>query len=180
LDHEDVLLLFTDGIEESKRKFRNTDFKEIMCTVGDPGTPHDNHISGQRGEELGYERIEDIINAVMNKKIYKLHKFHDGEGEDKVLQFDFRYSKGTVKDIILALISVEKIFRFYYDPKATEENRVPVDRIVDVFLREYFLQYRDYCAFIQKHPDNPEYMYYTNVMEDEQYDDLTILGIKRK
>jgi hypothetical protein len=180
LDHEDVLLLFTDGIEESKRKFRNTEFKEIMCTDGDAGTPHENHISGQWDEELGYERIEEIINAVMNKKIYKLHKFHDGEGKDKVMQFDFRYSKGTVKDVILALISVEKIFRFYYDPKATEENRVPVDRIVDVFLREHFLQYRNYCAFIQKNPDNPEYMYYTNVMEDEQYDDLTILGIKRK
>jgi hypothetical protein len=57
---------------------------------------------------------------------------------------------------------------------------VLVDRVVDVFLKEHFLQYRDYCSFTLENPVNPAYMYYTHIMEDEQDDDLTILGIRRK
>jgi hypothetical protein len=179
LDHGDMLLLFTDGIEESKRKFRNEKFEEIQCTEALDRAPHENHVMGQSVEELGYDRIKGIVDAVMNRGSYTLHKWHNGEG-DKDLSFDFSSSGGSVRDVILALVSVEKMFRCYYDPKATAENRVLVDKIVDAFLKEHFLQYRDYCSFTQENPVNPAYMYYTNVMEDEQDDDLTILGIRRK
>jgi hypothetical protein len=80
----------------------------------------------------------------------------------------------------MALISVEKMFRCYYDPRATEENQVFVEKSVDAFLKKHFLQYRNYCSFTREDPVNSAYMYYTHVMEDEQYDDLTILGLKRK
>ncbi|GHT58265.1 hypothetical protein FACS1894109_12210 [Spirochaetia bacterium] len=39
--------------------------------------------------------------------------------------------------------------------------------------KRLFLQY-------QENPGNDAYMYYTHVREDGQYDDLTLLGIKRK
>jgi len=55
-----------------------------------------------------------------------------------------------------------------------------VDKKVDDFLKRHFVQYRRYCAHTREHPENPAYMYYTHIKEDEQYDDLTILGIKRK
>jgi len=180
LDHGDILLLFTDGIEESIRTFRNEKFEEIVCTDGPDGTPHENHVAGQTVEELGFDRVQDIVNSVMNKNIYTLHKWHNGEGENKDLKFDFTSSKGSVEDVIMALISIEKMFRCYYNPKAAGENRVLVDRIVDAFLRKCFLQYRDYCSFTEKSTGNPSYIYYDNIMEDEQNDDLTILGLKRK
>jgi hypothetical protein len=180
LDHGDILLLFTDGIEESIRKFRNEKFEEIICSERPEGTRHENHIAGQAFEELGFDRVQDIVNSVMNKETYTLYKWHNGEGEGRELIFDFRSSNGSIEDVIMALISVEKMFRCYYNPKATGENRVLVDKIVDSFLRKYFLQYRDYCSFTAENPGNPAYIYYDSIMEDEQYDDLTILGLKRK
>jgi len=179
LDHGDILLLYTDGIEESRRKFRNAKFEEIQCTSAPDHTPHENHVGGQWAEELGYDRIKCIVDAVMNKGSYTLHKWHNGEG-DKDLLFDFTSSRDSVRDVIVALVSVEKMFRCYYDPKATADNIVLVDKIVDTFLKEHFIQYRDYCSFTQENPVNPAYLYYTHVMEDEQDDDLTILGIRRK
>ena len=180
LDHGDMLLLYTDGIEESKRKFRDANFNEILCEAVLNDAPHENHVAGQGAEELGSERVRDIINAVMNRQVYTLHKWHNGEGDDKDLQFDFRASQGSVEEVIMAMVSVEQMFRCYYDPYATSDNRVLVDRSVDAFLKKHFLQYRDYCSFTRESPFNSADMYYTNIMEDEQNDDLTILGVKRK
>ena len=180
-----MLLLFTDGIEESKRKFRSANFEEIICEEGPEDAPHENHVVGQGVEELGQDRVKGIVKAVMNKQVYSLHKWHNGEWENAGLpsvdlQFDFSSCQGTVEEVIMALISVEKMFRCYYNPRATEEDKVQVYKIVDEFLKKHFLQYRNYCSFTREDPENSESLYYTHVMEDEQYDDLTILGIKRK
>jgi serine phosphatase RsbU (regulator of sigma subunit) len=179
IDHGDILLLYTDGIEEGKRKFRNSDFKEIICTEGPVDTPHGNHLCGQADEEMTPERVEAIINAVMSREIYTLKKYHNPEGEQE-LQFDFSTCEDRVEDVIMAMVSVEKMFRCYKEPKSDEDSRVLVDRKVDEFLKKHFLQYRRYCSHTREYPDNNAYMYYTHVKEDEQYDDLTILGIKRK
>ena len=179
IDHGDILLLYTDGIEEAKRKFRNSDFKEIICTDGPADTPHENHLCGQADEEMSPERVEAVINAVMAKEIYTLKKFHNPEG-DTELQFDFSSCGGKVEEVIMAMVSVEKMFRCYKDPKAGPDNRILVDKKIDEFLKNHFLQYRRYCSHTREYPENNAYMYYTHVKEDEQYDDLTILGIKRK
>jgi hypothetical protein len=181
LDPGDILLLYTDGIEEAKRKFRSGEFKEILCAEGEApqDTPHANHMVGMGSEELGTDRIEAIINAVMNRGMYTLHKYHNPEGE-RELQFDFSSCTGNVDELIMALVSVEKMFRCYKNPKSGEDDRVLVDKKIDRFLREHFLQYRHYCANIREDPGNDVYMYYTHLKEDELYDDLTILGIKRK
>jgi len=180
IDKGDILFLYTDGIEEGKRKFRDANFKEILCTAGENDTPHENHLCGQADEEMGPDRVEAIINAVMAKEVYTLRKFHDPEEGQVELQFDFSTCDGKVEEVIMAMVSVEKIFRIYKPENATEDSRVMVDKKVDEFLKNHFLQYRRYCSFTQEHHENPAYMYYTHVMEDEQYDDLTILGIKRK
>ncbi|AEF80705.1 SpoIIE family protein phosphatase [Leadbettera azotonutricia] len=182
LDHGDILLLYTDGIEEAKRKFRNSAFEDIICTEGGApnDTPHENHVVGQGDEEMGPDRVLAIINAVMNKGTYTLHKWHNPEGDATDLNFDFTSCDGKVEEVIMAMVSVEKMFRCYKDPKATADNRVLVDKKIDDFLKEHFLQYRSYCSFTRENPGNDAYMYYTNVKEDDQYDDLTILGIKRK
>jgi hypothetical protein len=51
---------------------------------------------------------------------------------------------------------------------------------IDRFLKDHFRQYRVYCSQTRESPASEGYMYYTHVKEDEQYDDLTILGIRRK
>ncbi|MDR1374199.1 MAG: SpoIIE family protein phosphatase [Treponema sp.] len=182
IDHGDILFLYTDGIEEAKRKFRDTDFKEILCTEGGAlnDTPHANHVVGQGDEEMGPDRVEAIINAVMNQEVYTLHKWHNPEGDNTNLTFDFTGCKGRVEETIMAMVSVEKMFRCFKDPKADEDTRILVDKKVDEFLKAHFLQYRTYCSFTRGNPENDDYMYYTHVNEDAQYDDLTIIGINRK
>jgi len=179
IDKGDILLLYTDGIEEAKRKFRDNNFKEIICSEGPNDTPHENHLCGQADEEMSPERVEAIINAVMARRIYTLKKYHNPEG-DMELQFDFSSCEGTVENVIMAMVSVEKMFRCYKPADAGEDSKVLVDRKVDEFLKNHFLQYRRYCSHTKENPENPAYMYYTNIREDDQYDDLTILGIKRK
>jgi serine phosphatase RsbU (regulator of sigma subunit) len=181
MDHGDILFLYTDGIEEAKRKFRDASFKEIICTEGGApnDTPHANHVVGQGDEEMGADRVEAIINAVMNREVYSLYKYHNPEGEIE-LQFDFSSCQGKVEEAIMAMVSVEKMFRLFKDPKAGDDSRVLVDKKVDGFLKEHFLQYRTYCSFTRENPENDAYMYYTHVKEDDQYDDLTIIGINRK
>jgi HAMP domain-containing protein len=176
LDQGDMLLMYTDGIEEAKRLFRDENYNEIVCTYNDlpNDTPHGSHVVGQNGEELGAERIEGIINAVMNKRKYTLYKYHNPLGEVDY-NFDFSACRGTVEEVIMAMVSVEKVFRMYKKPDAGDDVRVLVDGKVNSFLRDYFLEYRVYCKPLN-HPENPMYMYYAGIYEDEQYDDLTILG----
>jgi HAMP domain-containing protein len=179
IEKGDILLLYTDGIEEAKRKFRNSDFKEIICAEGSVDTPHENHICGQGDEEMGPGRVEAIVNAVMAKETYNLRKYHNPEGVQD-LQFDFSCCQERVEEVIMAMVSAEKMFRCYKNPKNTEKSKVLVDKKVDEFLKKHFLQYGNYCAYTREFPENNAYMYYTKVSEDEQYDDLTILGVKRK
>ncbi|MDR2509208.1 MAG: SpoIIE family protein phosphatase [Spirochaetaceae bacterium] len=179
LDHGDILLLYTDGIEEAKRKFRNRDFEEAVCHYHGyaEGTPHANHVVGQESEELGADRVEEIINAVTRRDEYQLVKYHNPHGNVRY-HFDFTSCGDSVRDLIMALVSVEKIFRMWKMPSGGE--RILVDRRVDEFLREHFVEYDIYCGDSADYTENPEYMYYLNTNEDEQYDDLTILGIRRK
>ncbi|MDR1506676.1 MAG: SpoIIE family protein phosphatase [Treponema sp.] len=180
LDHDDILFLYTDGIEEAKRKFRDEEFREILCEEGEKDTPHATHTVGQGDEEMGPDRVFDIVNAVMNKEVYTLRKYHNPEGDENLLKFDFSTCEGKVEEAIMAMVSVEKMFRLYKNPKSTGDNRILVDKKVDEFLKRHFLQYRNYCLDSMESPGNDAYMYYTHVAEDDQYDDLTILGIKRK
>ena len=179
LDHGDILLLYTDGIEESKRKFRDSSFNEIACTGNSDGTPHDGHLVGECSEEMGQQRVCEIINAVMNRSGYCLHKWHSGEMEQD-MHFDFSGCEGGVDDLIMALVAVERMFRCYHDNGAARDEWVLVEKKVDAFLKKHFLQYEKYCVETCACPGNDLYIYYTHLREDQQYDDLTILGVKRK
>jgi hypothetical protein len=110
--------------------------------------------------------------------MYTLFKWHNPE-EGEPFEFDFTGCDGTISEAILALVSVEKIFRMYRDPKATEFERVQVDRKVDLFLNKHFRQYGLYCGKRRDHQEYAEYLYYTNVREDSQYDDLTLLCVRK-
>jgi len=181
LDKGDVLFLYTDGIEEAKRMFRDNDYKIIPCA--EPGLKegdiHGFHLVGQDGEEMAPDRVNAIIEAVFARTTYSLIKYHNIDSSEEII-FDFSTCEGNAEDVIMALVSVEKIFRMYNHPKATEFDRVQVDRKIDEFLKDHFLQYTDYCSNTRDHQEFKEYMYYTKIKEDDQYDDLTLVAIKKK
>lgn len=181
LDKGDVLFLYTDGIEEAKRLFRTPSLEVYTCAESglELDAPHGNHSVGQDNEEIGPDRVNAIIEAVLSRKRYALQKWHNPEGE-VTYEFDFSDCQGTIEEAILALVSVEKVFRMYLDGQATDFDRVQVDRRVDRFLSAHFLQYERYCSQRRDHPEYGEYLYYTNVKEDAQYDDLTILAVQKK
>ena len=181
LNPGDVVFFYTDGIEEAKRFFRTEDLAVYTCAESglEKEAPHGNHSVGQDNEELGPERVNAIIEAVFSRRSYSLTKWHNPE-LDAEYDFDFSTCEGTIEEAILALVSVEKVFRMYRDRKATEFDRVQVDRKVDTFLNRHFRQYGVYCGNRKDHPEYSEYLYYTNVREDAQYDDLTILGIRKR
>ena len=91
--------------------------------------------------------------------------------------FDFSDCEGTVDDAILALISVEKVFRFYKEPDSLESDVVRVDRKIDAFLRKHFNRYDFYCSS-QRDTGDLNYLFYTHLKEDEQLDDLTLVALR--
>ena len=177
----DILFLYTDGIEEAKRMFRDENLQVIVCNEAglSEGDWHETHTVGQDGEEMGKDRVNAIIEAVFAKKKFILKKLHNPIA-DETFEFDFTTCEGTIEEAILALVSVEKIFRLYRDANATNFDHVVIDKKVDLFLNKHFLQYPIYCLHREPHPEYEEYLYYTNIKEDEQYDDLTILAVKKK
>lgn len=181
LNPGDVLFLYTDGIEEAKRLFRNSKLEPVLCE--EPGLEkdeeHETHSVGQDGEELGKPRVCEIIENIFSRSSFKLKKWHNPI-ENEEFDFDFSNLEGSIEDAVLGLVSVEKIFRMYQDPKATETDIVQVDKKIDLFLNKHFRQYQTYCGRRKPNASYNEYLYYTNVREDQQYDDLTILGIKKK
>jgi len=182
LEKDDILLLYTDGIEEAKRHFRNEKLEIVPCADAEKDKPHDSHHSGgQDNEEFGYDRLCEILAAVDAKGSFRLVKAHD-PNPDAVLTFDFSTCGETLEERVVALIAVEKVYRMYPDPDAGESDVVLADRKVDAFLEKHFDQYRLYCSRKRDNPDpeHPEYVLYAGIREDEQYDDLTVLGIRRK
>ena len=179
LNKGDVLFLYTDGIEESTRKFRDQNFNVTTCqeiAQAKDGV-HANHKVGSESEQMEADRIQAIIEAVLNKQKYSLQKFHNPvPGEN--LEFDFTTCAGTTEEVILALCSVEKVFRFYKPQDAGEKDVVRVDRRIDAFLKEHFNRYDYYCASKADDLADNIYLHYSFLREDEQLDDLTLVAAK--
>ena len=83
----------------------------------------------------------------------------------------------------MALVSVEKIFRLYSSSSAKSYDYGVADKKIDKFLQLYFNKYDMLFTKKAPHP-NPdmkdEYLYYTEMKEEEQGDDLTLVAIKKK
>ncbi|HVP18167.1 MAG TPA: SpoIIE family protein phosphatase, partial [Spirochaetia bacterium] len=177
----DVLFFYTDGLEEAQRHLRNAQFEIAPCQ--EPGLKdeewHGTHQKGKTTEEFGTERIRGIIEAVFSKGRFRLVRSHNPI-PDEVLEFDFSVTDATVRDAVLALVAVEKVYRQIPDPSAGPESRVHVYEQVDAFLRKTFLQYASYFSHPVEGQQSPGYLTFTHAKEDEQYDDLTLLVIRRK
>jgi serine phosphatase RsbU (regulator of sigma subunit) len=180
----DVVMLFTDGLEEAQRKFRDEGFRLMQH---DPEQP-DRSIRnpdlvqalevGAEFEELGNPRIHAIIDAIMGQREFELERYHNPlQGE--VLTFDFTSCGNTAEDVVAGLIAVEKVFRLLPDPSAGEEDVVRVHGWVDTFLQKHFRQYSLYFGHLLPAEAGSDHVRFSHLREDEQYDDLTVLAVRK-
>ncbi|RPJ08931.1 MAG: HAMP domain-containing protein [Spirochaetaceae bacterium] len=178
----DILYLFTDGMDEAKRYFRDTSFQKMTCDDPDTkegGEHGGTHIRGSDNEEMGFTRFRDVVEALFDKKTYKLSKYHNPV-PDEELVFDFTKSEGTIDEAVLAPVSMEKVFRLCPDPNAGKDDIVRVDKKIDAFLEKYFRQYAQYFKNRTENPEETDYVFFSHLKEDEQYDDLTIIAVRKK
>ncbi|MCL1818243.1 MAG: SpoIIE family protein phosphatase, partial [Spirochaetaceae bacterium] len=176
LNPGDVNMLFTDGVEESHRMLRKPNF-EIMQLP--PAKEGDEPIED---EMLGNDRIKEVFEAAMNRGRFRLEKM-DNPVVNEQLLFDFSDCEPSAETVVKALVSVEKIWRTYPHPAANENNRIMIDKVVDEFLKKTFSQYAMYYSHPIENPDPeeyPNYNFYTHLREDDQYDDLTLLAVRKK
>jgi serine phosphatase RsbU (regulator of sigma subunit) len=184
----DFMLLYTDGMEEAQRYLRDSDFNIIKCDEPDleppqfehkvnPGDEAGTHVKGADSEELTPDRVRQIVHEYFRRGSYTLKKLHDPR-PDEPMEFDFSGTTGSMREAIVALMSVEKVFRLNQDPKSIAGQRIVMDRQIHEFLQDHFVQCSRYYAKVSDHP-NEEYVYINDILEDDQYDDLTVLGIKR-
>lgn len=177
----DVLFLYTDGIEEATRKFRDSSYSVVKCMESglSEGELHKNHKVGEESEQLDPERVQAIIEAVFKKSKYVLEKHHNPISGEQLV-FDFTNCDGSIEEAIIALASVEKVFRMYKSPNFTEIDTVRVDKRIDDFLQKHFNRYNYYCSDRQEVAGEQNYCEYAYLREDEQLDDLTLLAVRRK
>ena len=128
--------------------------------------------------KLVIERIYAVVDAVMKGGTFRLKKYHNPI-PDEEFNFDFSSCTASVRDAVLAMAALDKVFRLSPDPSAGPNDRIRVDVNIDGFLKEHFVEYSRY--FQSPVPDEqfPEYVYFPHLREDDQYDDLTILGVRK-
>jgi len=178
----DAIFLFTDGFEEANRKFRNAGGEVVPCD--EPGVKEGEihggtHKRGESEEEFGIPRIEAIIDAVFNREKYTLVRYHPRDPSER-LEFDFTGCEGTVKEAVIGLVAVEKVFRILRDPDAGPDDKISVETKVDEFLKTRFVQYDDYFGHRMEPQKGATSVTFTHLREEEQYDDLTILVLRKK
>ena len=184
LNHGDILYLYTDGIEESTRRIRELDYtvrqNEVEVKKMNPKTHEEESEFKMEDakEEFGPERIKQVIEAVYNKRKFVLTK-QDNPAVGENLEFDFTKCEGTVSESILALASLEKVFRLYKSPSVQQTDYIKIDKKIDEFLLKYFNMYDFYAAHKSDDSSGSNYVDYDQMLEDEQSDDLTLLAIKR-
>lgn len=183
LNKGDILFLLTDGIEEAKRLYKDENGNNVRYRPGSEELVTDeDDKNAEDGEEMSPERVSEIIEAIMEQKSYTLYKKKSPVTEDKTpFTFDFSNCEPTPENLVMGLVSVEKVFRMYKTPYVTEFDTMTVDKKIDAFLKEHFKQYKNYCGNSAEHPIDTysgEYLIYKTTLEDDQFDDLTLIALK--
>lgn len=192
LNQKDVLILYTDGIEENGRIIRTPDFAAVLKAKTDASgdqiyDEYGNPEFEAEKEEFGEKRVSEIIEAVFKKQKYILSK-KENPAAGEILEFDFTTCEGTVEEATLALASLEKVFRLYKPLSATVKDLVEVDISIDRFLKKHFSLYKEYAVppvpesfngRPVRNPKNPNNVFYSFIREDAQEDDLTMVCLQR-
>lgn len=183
----DMLLLYTDGLEEAQRRLRRPDWTEFSVSedmFDDGKIPDDYEDSYKEGfEEFSNDRIHEIVAAVRRRATYTLERAFEPQS-DEPLDFDYSTCVDDARDSALAIVAAERVFRLVAHPEAGPEDRILVDREVDTFLREHFLGYdRFFSHRLTREGNDPvrdQYVEFSHIREDSQYDDITILVVEQR
>ncbi|MFP4430769.1 MAG: SpoIIE family protein phosphatase [Spirochaetaceae bacterium] len=185
----DLLLLFTDGIEESHHRFRTRDLEVIPFSELPEAKKQEAKDFEEGGfksiepsevhEEFDNQRIAGVIAAALRKEVYELKRRGDLLIEEPLV-FDFTTLSGTAEEVVLALMAVEKVYRLVPDPGATASDRIQVDRNIADFLKVHFQQYNRFFKSRTDDKEFSEYVWFSHLKEDVQDDDLTFLAIRKK
>lgn len=201
LNHGDILYLYTDGIDEAERLVRDRNYEvkriEKEETRMNRATGKEEVIKQvlEEKEQFGEQRIIEVIESVLKKKRFVLTK-QDNPNPSELLEFDFTNCKGTIDETIIALASVERVFRMLKTPDVKVSDEIEVDKVVDEFLQNHFTLYSKYCMPVptnsqqngketrediekQKQLLDPNVTKYAYVLEDKQADDITLIAIRR-
>lgn len=210
MESGDAVFLYTDGFEESRRYLRDPTFTVIKREAkstrpGEPSKMED------AWEQLGTDRLDEISEAVFKRRKYVLTK-EQNPIQGETLSFDFTKCEGTLEEVSLAMVAVERVFRLYQDPSAGSGSIVQVDMQADRFLSRYFDQYDRFFSHpvggadpkaeegggkgkgrkkgrgrataaaepARKVKLDENMAGFTHLKEDDQYDDLTLLIIRKK
>jgi HAMP domain-containing protein len=164
----DVLFLFTDGFEDG--------LGEVAARQKGKEAEAER---GPKEESPGMPRIYAVIDAVLNRRPFRLSGHLNALLEPE-LDFDFTTCSGSVEEAVLALVAVEKVLRLQPAADAGEKDRVNVDRRVDAFLSKHYGQYARCCSRRLEARQDEEQVTFTHLREEAQYDDLTILAVRKK
>jgi serine phosphatase RsbU (regulator of sigma subunit) len=181
LDRDDVLVLFTDGFEESERQFRDASGGRIVCADDShkdkDDDPLSTHKKGDHGEDMSVPRVLEIFNAYFRRGSYRLVRNHLVAPEE--LAFDFSTCTGNLEEAVLALVAVERVFRTYRDPSTGQEDSISLEVKVNEFLEKHFLQYGTYFPKRMIGDRTGDLVKISGLKEDIQKDDLTVVLLRR-
>lgn len=202
LNRGDILYLYTDGIDEAERLVRDFDFnvkQEVKVETkinNKTGKEETTKQLLELKEQFGQKRIVDIIQAVAKRERYVLEKLDNPIPSD-ILEFDFSNCNKIMEDSIIALASIERVFRMLKTPELRETNEIIVENFVDEFLKEHFNLYSKYCVLAKRvegenivqskdaelnkllKTDDKNIRKYSYLSEDKQADDITLIAIRR-
>jgi hypothetical protein len=191
LNRGDILMLFTDGVEESHHLFRT----ENLNVVEYQDLPDSVKEADQEFLDAGYKeidldrkfelfdtvRIDDVLNAALNGQTYQLLRRCDITIA-RPLHFDFAGLAANSENAVLALASVEKAFRLVPDRHAGSKDIVHMDRNIADFMKLYFREYEEFFGnpLIEDQGENDSlHVRFSHLKEDKQEDDLTIWAYQR-
>lgn len=163
MERGDILFLYTDGIEESRRYFFAEDFVE------EDGAK--DFISLQK-ESFTDERMHAVIESVMQGMCFSLKR----QGERDV-HFDFSSCEPSPCEAIKAIVAVEQVFRLNPPAESAFRSGLRMNREIDEFLQKHFLDYASFFASPKE--ENGETYFFPLLREEEQQDDFAIFAIRR-
>ena len=172
----DCLLFFTDGIDESRRLMRNTDLSVIQHV--------ENGRTVDASEEFGIERIHDIAVCAMTQSVYAFNRMK--EIVSAPLKFDFNNIPISAMSVVKGIVAAEHIFRLYPIAHAdgytsTEKDKsVYLDKEVIAFIADTFSQFPLFFGHEITQKSESSHQRYSNLLEEDQYDDITIVALRKK
>jgi hypothetical protein len=168
--------------EEDHRYFRDIAGNQLTYDAPDVENERRYGFAPKKGED--YEMIETprvfgVLEACLNRSTFMMTKFYNPvPGEE--FTFDFRSGGGTPREAVLAVIGMDKVFRIYKDSATDQSSRVRVERNVADALRKHFVQFDQYFSHPVDDDGKSPQVIFSHLKEDDQFDDLTILMVRKK